>query len=79
MDAAGRLITCVRPEKRRNTYAGLADWPDIGEHAKALETRTGFMRAFRICIAALASVRRGFRRGLVATGRLLAMRVHSLL
>jgi hypothetical protein len=46
--------------ERRKSYAGVVDWPDIGQHAEALETRTGFMCALRVFIAALASVRRGF-------------------
>jgi hypothetical protein len=56
----------------------VADWPDIGQHAEALETRTRFMRAFCVLIAAFASVRWGFRSVLVAVPRLLAVRVHRL-
>jgi hypothetical protein len=76
--AAGRLIACVRFMERRKSYASVADWPDIGQHAEALETCARFMRAFCVLIAAFASVRWGFRSVLVAVPRLLAARVHCL-
>ena len=54
----------------------MADRPDIGEHAEAFEAGAGFMRAFGVLIAALASVRRGLRRVFVAVSHLGAVRVH---
>lgn len=75
MHAAGRLIKVGRSGKRCRKDAGMADRPDIGEHAEAFETRAGFMRAFGVLIAALASVRRGLRRVFVAVPHLGATRV----
>jgi hypothetical protein len=63
--------------ERRESYASVADWPDIGKHAEALQTRTGFMRAFCVLVAALAFVRRGFRSVLVTIPRLFAVRVRD--
>ena len=69
----------MRLMERRESYAGVADWPDIGQHAEALETRARFMRAFCVLmIAALASVCWRFRSVLVAVPRQLAVRVHRL-
>ena len=65
--------------KRRESYASVADRPDIGEHAEAFETGAGFMRAFGVLIAALASTRGGLRRVFVAVPHLRAMRVHLVL
>ena len=60
--------------ERRYNYA-VVDRPDISKHAEALQTRTGFMRAFCVLVAALASMRWGFRSVLVTIPRLLAVRV----
>jgi hypothetical protein len=75
---AGRLIECVRAEKSRNTHASVAHRLDIGKDVKAFETRTGFMRAFRVFFAAFASVPWAFRRKLVAVPHLDAMRMHRM-
>ena len=72
--AAGRLIEKLRLVKRRYNYAWVVDRPDIGKHVEALQTRTGFMRAFCVLVAALAFVRCGFRSVLVTIARLCAVR-----
>jgi hypothetical protein len=63
--------------ERRYNYARMVDMPDIGKHAEALQTRTGFMRAFCVLAAALAFMRGGFRSVLMAIPRLFAVRVRD--
>jgi len=75
--AAGRLIENLRLVERRYNYARVVDRPDIGKHAEALQTGTGFMRAFCVLAAALAFVRCGFRSVLVTIPRLYAVRVRD--
>jgi hypothetical protein len=60
--------------ERRYNYARVVDRADIGKHAEALQTRTGFMRAFCVLVAALAFVRCGFRSVLVTIPGLYAVR-----
>jgi hypothetical protein len=76
--AAWRLVECVRLMERGKSCPSMVDWTNVGEHAEALQTRAGFMRAFCVFVAALASMRRGFRSVLVAVPRLFAVRVHRL-
>ncbi len=65
--------------ERREGYACVVDRPEIGEHAEAFETGTGFMCAFRVLIAALASLSRRFRWSFMATPRPVAAHVHLMM